>query len=65
MRGVTMNSEGLKIKKRGEDGNKIISLRIKEELLIKIDRLAEESNYSRNGLINLMLTYGVEHVEIE
>ncbi|MBQ2698585.1 MAG: CopG family transcriptional regulator [Firmicutes bacterium] len=60
-----MNSEGLKIKKRGEDGNKIISLRIKEELLIKIDRLAEESNYSRNGLINLMLTYGVEHVEIE
>ena len=65
MRGVTMNSEGLKIKKRGEDGNKIISLRIKEELLVKIDRLAEESNYSRNGLINLMLTYGVEHVEIE
>ena len=35
------------------------------QLLIKIDRLAEESNYSRNGLINLMLTYGVEHVEIE
>ena len=29
-----MNKETLKIKKRGEDGNKIISVRIKEDILM-------------------------------
>lgn len=29
-----MSGESLKIKKRGEDGNKIISVRIKEEFYI-------------------------------
>ena len=59
-----MNKETLKIKKRGEDGNKIISVRIKEDILNELDRISEESNYSRNELINLILKYGVENLEI-
>ena len=59
-----MNSNSLKIKKRGEDGNKIISVRIKEDTLTELDRIAKESNYSRNELINLILQYGVENLEI-
>lgn len=59
-----MNGESLKIKKRGEDGNKIISVRIKEDILKELDRLAKESNYSRNELINLMLEYGIKNSEI-
>ena len=59
-----MNSNSLKIKKRGEDGNKIISVRIKEDILNELDRIAKESNYSRNELINLILQYGVENLEI-
>lgn len=59
-----MNGESLKIKKRGEDGNKIISVRIKEEILNELDRIAKESNYSRNELINLILKYGIENLEI-
>lgn len=59
-----MNSNSLKIKKRGEDGNKIISVRIKEDILKELDRIATESNYSRNELINLILQYGVENLEI-
>ena len=59
-----MNKEPLKIKKRGEDGNKIISVRIKEDILIELDRISRESNYSRNELINLILRYGIEHLEI-
>ena len=55
-----MNNNSLKIKKRGEDGNKIISVRIKEDTLSKLDRISKESNYSRNELINLILQYGVE-----
>ena len=60
-----MKNEPLKIKKRGEDGNKIISVRISEETLSKLDKIAAETNYSRNELINLMLAYGVENIEIE
>ena len=63
--GYTMNDEPLKIKRRGEDGNRIITVRIKEDTLAKLDRIASETNYSRNELINLFLKYGVEHVEIE
>ena len=59
-----MNSNSLKIKKRGEDGNKIISVRIREDILSELDRIAKESNYSRNELINLILQYGVENLEI-
>jgi len=61
---VFLNSNSLKIKKRGEDGNKIISVRIKEDILNELDRIAKESNYSRNELINLILQYGVENLEI-
>ena len=59
-----MNNNSLKIKKRGEDGNKIISVRIKEEILNELDRISKESNYSRNELINLILKYGIENLEI-
>ena len=43
-----MTNEPLKIKKRGEDGNRIITVRIREETLAELDRIAAESNYSRN-----------------
>lgn len=59
-----MSDSTLKIKRRGEDGYKLISVRIKEETLRALDRLAADTNYSRNELINLLLEHGVEHVEI-
>ncbi len=59
-----MNDKTLKIKKRGEDGNRIISVRIMEETLSELDRIAKESNYSRNELINLILKFGIENLEI-
>ena len=60
-----MSNEPLKIKKRGEDGNKVISVRIREELLTALDNIANESNYSRNELINIILDYGVKNIQIE
>lgn len=59
-----MSGESLKIKKRGDDGNRIISVRIKEDILTELDRISKESNYSRNELINLILKYGIENLEI-
>ena len=60
-----MTDNVLKIKRRGEDGYKVISVRIKEETLAELDRIAAETNYSRNELINLLLSHGVKNVEIE
>lgn len=60
-----MKTEPLKIKKRGEDGNKVITVRIKEETLAEIDRVAAQVNYSRNELINLLLSHGINNIEIE
>lgn len=60
-----MSKEPLKIKKRGDDGHRIISVRIREEVLNELDKLAGETNYSRNELINIILDYGVKNIEIE
>ena len=59
-----MKDKALKIKKRGEDGNKIIPVSIREDILEQLDKIAKESNYSRNELINLILKHGVENLEI-
>jgi len=60
-----MKKEPLKIKRRGDDGNRVISVRIREETLAALDKIAAEVNYSRNELINLLLAHGIENIEIE
>ena len=55
----------IRIQKKGEDGYKIISVRIKEGTLSKIDELSEKSNRSRNELINILLESSVDDVEIK
>ena len=60
-----MKNDPLIIKKRGDDGNRIITVRIREDTLAELDRLAAESNRSRNEVINLILAHGVKNIEIE
>ncbi len=52
------------INKKGDDGYKIISVRIKMDTLKKIDDLSLESNRSRNELINIILENSVDDVKI-
>lgn len=59
------NSTPLKIRRRGEDGNRVISVRIREELLTSLDKLATETHYSRNELINIILEHGINNIIIE
>lgn len=59
------NNEPLKIKRRGEDGYRVITVRIHETILRRLDEIAAEAHYSRNELINLILRHGVETIEIE
>ena len=60
-----MNDKSLVIKKRGEDGSKVISLRIRVETLEALDKIAAECNYSRNEIINIILEHGVDNIEIK
>ncbi|MCC8122400.1 MAG: ribbon-helix-helix domain-containing protein [Oscillospiraceae bacterium] len=49
---------------KGEDGYKTFSIRIKLETVAKLDHIANESNRSRNELINIFLEHGVKNYEI-
>ena len=60
-----MANTPLVIKKRGEDGNKVISIRIKEDLLAELERASSETNISRNELINIILRHGLDNLKIE
>ena len=67
--GVNLMAEEIKIKKkvakRGDDGYKVVSVRMKDELIEKLDKLSTESNRSRNELINMLLEASVDIVKIE
>ena len=60
-----MSKEPLVIHRRGEDGNKIITVRIREDILARLDTIAAESNRSRNELINIILRYGLDNLTIQ
>lgn len=54
-----------KVAKRGDDGYKIVSVRMKDELVDRLDILSADTNRSRNELINLLLEAAVDIVRIE
>lgn len=54
-----------KVAKHGDDGYKVVSVRMKEELLEKLDKLSADTNRSRNELINILLNAAVDIVKIE
>ncbi len=54
-----------KSERRGDDGHKIVSVRMSEELIARLDDLAMKSNRSRNEIINLLLESAVNIVKIE
>ena len=54
-----------KIAKHGDDGYKVVSVRMKDELIERLDKLSAETNRSRNELINLLLEASVDIVKIE
>ena len=50
---------------KGEDGYKTFSIRIKEETVSKLNKLSDETNRSRNELINILLDYAIENCKVE
>ena len=54
-----------KTSKRGDDGYKIISVRMKEDLVEKLDQLSAETNRSRNELVNILLNESLHIVKVK
>lgn len=50
---------------KGEDGYKTFSIRIKDATVEKLNSLSEETNRSRNELINILLDFAIDNCEIE
>jgi len=51
--------------RRGDDGCKVVSVRMKDELIERLDDLSAKTNRSRNELVNLLLNAAIEIVKIE
>lgn len=60
-----MTEDRLVIKKRGEDGYKTFSIRIKEETVKQIDEISAKTNRSRNELIGIFLEFALDRCDIE
>ena len=58
---LIINKKSLK----GEDGYKTFSIRIKDETVANLDKLAAETNRSRNELINILLDYAIKNSEVK
>ena len=54
----------IKPRRRGEDGYKVFSVRIKEEIVEQIDSIAQNTGRSRNELIGTFLQFAIDRCEI-
>ena len=62
-------AEEIRIKRkavrRGEDESRVVSVRMRDELIARLDDLSPKTNRSRNELINLLLDSAIDIVKIE
>lgn len=61
---MVMANKTIQINKKGDDGYKVISIRIKDGTLQKLDDLSQKSNRSRNEIINIILENAIDDVEV-
>lgn len=62
-------AEEIKITKKsarkGDDGYKVVSVRMKDETVEKLDVLSAKTNRSRNELINILIESAINIIKIE
>lgn len=50
---------------RGDDGHKVVSVRMKDETIEKLEELSIKTNRSRNELINILLENAIDLVVVD
>ncbi len=53
------------LKKKGDDGYRIFSLRLRKSMVSDLDEIAARTSRSRNEVIVLLLEYALEHCHVE
>ncbi len=53
------------IKRRGDDGYRVFSVRVREDVVEKIDTIAKDTGRSRNEIIGMLLEFAVDRCSIE
>lgn len=53
-----------KTARKGDDGYKVVSVRMKDETIASLDKLSAETNRSRNELINILLESAIKIVKV-
>ena len=54
-----------KVARKGEDGHKVVSVRMKDSTIARLDELSAQTNRSRNELINMLLEAALDNVSVE
>ncbi len=49
---------------KGEDSHKVVSVRMKDETMARLDELSAQTNRSRNELINMLLEASLDIVTV-
>ncbi len=65
---VHMVNDNLVIKPKrpkGEDGYKVFSIRVKEDLVARIDEIAARTGHSRNELVGTFIEYALDRCVVE
>lgn len=52
-------------KYKGNDGYKVFSIRIREDLVDHLESISSKTGHSRNELIGIFLEYAIKHCKIE
>ena len=55
----------IKSMRKGDDGYKVVSVRMKDDTIERLDMLSTKTNRSRNELINILLEAAIDIVKIE
>lgn len=50
---------------KGDDGYKIFSIRMKEELVERLEQVSDKSGHSRNELISMLVEYALDHSVVD
>ena len=54
-----------KVSRKGDNGYKIVSVRMKDKTIERLDEMSAKTNRSRNELINILVESAMEIVTIE
>ena len=49
---------------KGDDGHKTFSVRLKNELIDRLNSISTQTGHSRNELIGILLDYALDHCTI-